>query len=116
MPERINEPLALAGGPLGTPLPAENAAPLVPLAGGVIREETLWACTTCRACEAACPVAIEHVALIVQMRQHLVMERGEAPDGVSALVRGLEARQHPFRGAGSDRAAWLREAGWPESR
>ncbi len=44
------------------------------LAGGVIKADTLWSCTTCLACVETCPVAIEHVPLIVQMRRHLVAE------------------------------------------
>jgi ferredoxin/nitrate reductase gamma subunit len=108
--ESVATTLSAPGAPAKQAQPDEQPLALAPLAGGVIREETLWACTTCGACEAACPVSIEHVSLIVQLRQHLVMERGEAPDGVAALARGLEARQHPFRGAGSDRTAWLRDA------
>ncbi|MBI4540842.1 MAG: (Fe-S)-binding protein [Gemmatimonadetes bacterium] len=82
------------------------ASRMPPLAGGVIRPETLWACTTCRACEEACPVSIEHVPLILQLRQHLVMEQAEAPEGLVEMVRSLEARRHPFRGAATDRTAW----------
>ncbi|MGH6680449.1 MAG: 4Fe-4S dicluster domain-containing protein, partial [Bradyrhizobium sp.] len=44
------------------------------LVGGVIKEETLWACTTCRACMEVCPVHIEHVPKIVGMRRHLIEE------------------------------------------
>lgn len=80
------------------------------LAGGVIRPETLWACTTCGACEEACPVSIEHVPLIVQLRQHLVMEQVQAPDGVAEMVRSLEARAHPFRGSAAERTAWFRSS------
>jgi ferredoxin/nitrate reductase gamma subunit len=109
-PRTVAGAASVAAGGL-EPTPRDQPSPpLAPLAGGVILDETLWACTTCGACEAACPVSIEHVTLIVQLRQHLVMELGQAPDGVSALVRGLEARQHPFRGAGSDRTSWLRDA------
>ena len=78
-----------------------------PLAGGVIKPETLWACTTCRACEEACPVAIEHVPLIVGLRQNLAMEHASVPPGVSQLVSSLEAVEHPFRGAAAGRTDWL---------
>lgn len=77
-----------------------------PLAGGVIAEEALWACTTCRACEEACPVGIEHVGLILQLRQNLAMEQGSVPAGVSEAVQSLEDRKHPFRGAAGDRRSW----------
>jgi Fe-S oxidoreductase/nitrate reductase gamma subunit len=78
-----------------------------PLAGGVIRPETLWACTTCRACEEACPVAIEHVPLIVGLRQNLAMEHASVPGQVADLVASLEAAEHPYRGAASTRTTWL---------
>lgn len=78
-----------------------------PLAGGVIRPEALWACTTCRACEEACPVAIEHVPLITGLRQNLAMEQASVPAGVAELVGSLEAREHPFRGASAGRTDWL---------
>ncbi|NIP58778.1 MAG: 4Fe-4S dicluster domain-containing protein, partial [Gemmatimonadetes bacterium] len=85
------------------------------LAGDVIRPETIWACTTCRACEEACPVGIEHVPLIVGLRRHLSMEQARAPDGVADLVSGLESRGHPFRGASSSRVDWFRtSAGDPD--
>ena len=78
-----------------------------PLAGGVIAPEALWACTTCRACEEVCPVAIEHVPLIVGMRQNLAMEQAAVPTRVGEMVANLEAREHPFRGASSGRTDWM---------
>jgi Fe-S oxidoreductase/nitrate reductase gamma subunit len=84
-----------------------GAMPL--LAGGVIKEETLWSCTTCRACEEACPVAIEHVPLILQLRQNLAMDQALVPEGVADAIQSLEARQHPFRGATIDRTEWYRD-------
>jgi len=73
------------------------------LAGGVIAEEAIWSCTTCRACEDACPVGIEHLGLIVPLRRDLAMEQMRVPDGVRDLVASLEDRQHPFRGASARR-------------
>lgn len=78
-----------------------------PLAGGVIAPETLWACTTCRACEEACPVAIEHVPLIVGLRQNLAMEQVSVPQQVGDLVTSLETVEHPYRGSASTRTSWL---------
>lgn len=89
-------------------------ADVAPLAGGVIRPETLWACTTCRACEEACPVAIEHVPLIVGLRQNLAMEQASVPPQVAELVASLEARGHPFRGTSSGRTDWLQGLEVPE--
>jgi ferredoxin/nitrate reductase gamma subunit len=84
-------------------------ASLPPLPGGVIAEETLWACTTCRACEEACPVSIEHVRLIVQLRQNLAMEHAMVPEGVADVVKNLEVRYNPFPGVAVDRMAWSRK-------
>ncbi|MCZ7589161.1 MAG: heterodisulfide reductase-related iron-sulfur binding cluster [Gaiella sp.] len=77
-----------------------------PLAGDVVSYEALWACTTCRACEEACPVGIEHVPTILGLRQNLAMEQVRMPGGVSDLVANLEAREHPFRGATAGRTDW----------
>ncbi|MBI4521290.1 MAG: (Fe-S)-binding protein, partial [Gemmatimonadetes bacterium] len=84
-------------------------AALPALAGEVIRPETLWACTTCGACEEVCPVSIEHVRLIVEMRRSLAMQRAELPQGVVDAMTSLEQRQHPFRGASVERTRWLSE-------
>jgi Fe-S oxidoreductase/nitrate reductase gamma subunit len=77
------------------------------LAGGVVSEEALWACTTCRACEEACPVVIEHVPLILGLRQNLAMEQVAVPGQVAETIASLEARQHPFRGTTFGRTDWL---------
>ncbi|HLG08719.1 MAG TPA: heterodisulfide reductase-related iron-sulfur binding cluster [Gaiellaceae bacterium] len=91
-----------------------DGADVAPLAGGVITPEALWACTTCRACEEACPVAVEHVPLIVGLRQNLAMVQTSVPTGVEAIVVSLEAREHPFRGALSGRTDWLQGLPVPE--
>ncbi len=78
-----------------------------PLIGPVIKEETLWSCTTCSACMEQCPVMIEQVPKIVRMRQHLVMEQAEFPDDLQAMVRSLEARSHPYPGNSASRVDWM---------
>lgn len=79
------------------------------LAGEAIAPETLWACTTCGACVAACPVGVDHVPLVLGLRQHLAMAEAEVPDGVAAAVASLEARAHPFRGISAARDDWYRD-------
>ncbi|HUZ89782.1 MAG TPA: heterodisulfide reductase-related iron-sulfur binding cluster [Candidatus Acidoferrales bacterium] len=81
------------------------------LAGGVIKEEAIWACTTCRACEDACPVGVEHLSLILPLRRDLAMEQMRVPDGVREMVVSLEDRQQPFRGASAARADWYQDLG-----
>jgi Fe-S oxidoreductase/nitrate reductase gamma subunit len=77
------------------------------LIGAVIKEETLWSCTTCSACMEQCPVMIEQVPKIVQMRQHLVMEQAEFPGDLKAMIRSLEARGHPYSGNSASRVDWM---------
>ncbi len=72
-----------------------------------IKDETLFACTTCRACQEACPVDIEHVPKIVAMRRFRAMEEGEIPGGLAEAVQGIEERGHPFRGSQASRTTWM---------
>src|SRR5690606_25557572 len=59
-------------------LEARDAA-MPRMTGGRIAEDTLWACTTCGACQEVCPVFIEHPMKIIQMRQNLVLEQEKVP-------------------------------------
>jgi len=79
------------------------------LDGEIVADQAFWACTTCRSCEQVCPAGIEHVRLILQLRQNAAMEKGELPDGLAALPRQLELREHPFCGVPVDRHAWFAE-------
>jgi Fe-S oxidoreductase/nitrate reductase gamma subunit len=78
----------------------------VSMIGDVITEDVLWSCTTCRACEENCPVSIEHVDTIVDMRRNLVLEQGRMPDTAEAALRSLEQRGHPWRGTQETRTSW----------
>ena len=84
----------------------DSAAALI---GGAVAEETLWACTTCRACMEACPLLIEHVPKIVDMRRHLAMEAGRVPDGISGAMLSVEQRGHPWAGTPYSRLDWCRD-------
>jgi Fe-S oxidoreductase len=76
------------------------------LIGDVISQDTLWACTTCRACEEVCPVTIEHVPRIMAMRQGQTLMAGEYPQELNAAFKGLERNGNPW-GIGYDkRADW----------
>ncbi|MBW2731026.1 MAG: (Fe-S)-binding protein [Deltaproteobacteria bacterium] len=79
-----------------------------PLIGGRIKEETLWACTTCGQCEEICPVFIEHPLKIMQMRTNLVLEQEKQPAEWVRMFRGMENNQNPW-GLGSDsRMDWAK--------
>ncbi len=68
--------------------------------------ESLWSCTTCGACMQACPVFIEQLPKIIDMRRHLVMEDTDFPDTMQEAITSLESRGHPFRGTQSSRIDW----------
>ena len=71
-----------------------------------IRDETLWSCTTCRACEQECPVFIEQVSEIVAMRRHLALEEGRLPDTLAQALRNTERQGNPWGQPRHQRAAW----------
>jgi len=76
------------------------------LVGEVIAEDTLWACTTCRACEEVCPVTIEHVPRIIGMRQGQTLMAESYPKELNTAFKGLERNGNPW-GIGYDkRADW----------
>jgi Fe-S oxidoreductase len=84
---------------------AETVEPeaLVP---DVIDPEVVWSCTTCGACMRECPVDIEHVDHIVDIRRNLVMAESAFPAEAGALLRNLEAASNPWGRPQTERAAW----------
>ncbi|MDE2484434.1 MAG: (Fe-S)-binding protein [candidate division NC10 bacterium] len=78
------------------------------MVGEVISHDVLWACTTCGACHQECPIFIEPIPKIVEMRRHLVMEEAAFPETMQAALRSLEERGHPFRGTSATRTDWAR--------
>lgn len=81
------------------------------LIGDVIAEDTLWACTTCRACEEVCPVTIEQVPRIIAMRQGQFLISEAYPNELNPALKGLEYNGNPW-GIGYDkRADWAKGLG-----
>ena len=72
----------------------------------VITEDVIWACTTCRACQEACPVYIEHIDKIIDMRRSLVLEQAKIPETGEAALKCIETRGHSCRGTTSTRTDW----------
>ncbi len=72
----------------------------------VITEEAIWDCTTCRACQQACPIYIEHVDKIIDMRRNLAMERSQFPESAQDALKSLGTRGHPYRGTTATRTTW----------
>ena len=78
------------------------------LAGGVIKADTLWACTTCMACVEACPVGIEHLSSIVNLRRSLV-EEGKMEDSLQEALMNIGDYGNSFGQSERMRAKWTKE-------
>ena len=76
-----------------------------------VTPEALWSCVTCGACMERCPVLIEHVPSILDMRRYLVMEQAEYPEPMQEALTSLESRGHPFRGSTASRTDWCEGMG-----
>jgi Fe-S oxidoreductase/nitrate reductase gamma subunit len=69
------------------------------LIGGAVTEDEIWACTTCAACQEACPVFLEHVVKIIDLRRNLTMMQSKMPENVQLMLRNMQTRGHPWVGA-----------------
>src|SRR5262249_43003103 len=72
----------------------------------LIHDDVLCACTTCRACEEACPVLIEYVDKIVDMRRHLVQEESRFPAELTRTFKAMETQGNPWGVDAATRADW----------
>jgi len=95
------------------PAAREAAAGRLPRVTDIVPPETVWACTTCGWCETACPVLIENVPRLVDMRRHEVLVESSFPDEASRVFKGIETQGNPW-GIGSNRRAdWCADLGIP---
>ncbi len=97
---------------LGTELLAEAQRSLV---GDVIDPEALWACTTCGACVQQCPVDIEHIDHIVDMRRQQVMVETAFPAELNGMFKNIEVKGNPWGMNASGRNSWISEVDFPVS-
>ncbi len=74
-----------------------------------ISREELWACTTCNACVQACPVSIDPLSIIVEMRRYLVMEQSAAPMELNNMMSNIENNGAPWPYNQMDRLNWVNE-------
>ena len=95
------------------PLLAKKKEVALPLIGnseeGAVSEEAIWECTTCGACMEVCPVFIEHVPRIVDMRRSLVEMKAKFPQELLNFFENIEARSNPWGIAPEKRIAWAAE-------
>ena len=80
------------------------------LLGDYVSSEELWACTTCNACTQACPVNIDPLSIIVDLRRFLVMEESAAPAELNGMFTNIENNGAPWQFAQADRLNWKDEA------
>lgn len=79
------------------------------LLGDYITTEEIWACNTCNACVQECPVNIDPLSIIMDMRQYLVMEQSSAPNELNGMFSNVENNGAPWQFSPSDRANWTKE-------
>jgi Fe-S oxidoreductase len=96
--------LAFAKDKLAAAIAEQDAMPR--MTGGRVQEDTLWACTTCGACQEVCPVFIEHPVKIIQMRQNLVLEQDKTPGELQRTFRNIERQSNPWGIANDQRMDW----------
>jgi Fe-S oxidoreductase len=83
--------------------PASNGH--LPLVGTILSEDAVWSCTTCGACEAECPLLIEYIDKIVDLRRGLV-DNGNVPQSLAKPLKALESRGNPYGKTEKKRAEW----------
>jgi Fe-S oxidoreductase len=108
LPKPDDVPVAVGTGSDGSSAAAAAAAvaakPLVP---DIIDPDVLWSCTTCGACVEECPVDIEHVDTILDMRRYQVLIDAQFPTEANLMLRNVENRGDPWGLGSSQRSAWM---------
>jgi Fe-S oxidoreductase len=89
----------------------EKAVLETQLIGDVVSEEEIWDCTTCGACIENCPVFIEHIPKIVDLRRYLVLTESRFPAECQAVFRNMETNYNPWSMGYSSRADWAKDLG-----
>jgi len=92
------------------PLLIKGKKPKMPLIGGKgegsVSEDAIWDCTTCRACMEVCPVFIEHVPKLIDMRRYLVETKADFPEELLNFFENIENRSNPWGIAPPERVKW----------
>jgi len=88
-----------------------EAEPKEALYGDVITEDVLWSCTSCFACEEACPVEIQPMSKLLGIRQGRVLMEGDFPEEAQGALRNVETQSNPWGLPQSDRGKWAEAAG-----
>lgn len=102
----------------GSPYPGREigkakGGPTEIITEGLVDPDTLWSCTTCRACVEECPMMIEHVDAIVDMRRFLTLEKGATPNKGADVLDNLIATDNPNGHAPASRMHWAADQNLP---
>ncbi|WP_445938304.1 dimethylglycine demethylation protein DgcB [Pseudomonas sp.] len=101
----------------GKPIGEHSGGPHLPIVNlngkALVDAETLWSCTTCRACVEECPMMIEHVDAIVDMRRHLTLEKGATPNKGAEVLDNLIATDNPGGFNPGGRLNWASDLNLP---
>jgi Fe-S oxidoreductase/nitrate reductase gamma subunit len=92
---------------LGTPAGETLPEPATSMVHDAIGDDVLWSCLTCAACLDACPVEINPIESIVDMRRYLTLEEASTPDTAQSAMQSIEQRGHPWRGTTLTRTSWM---------
>ena len=79
------------------------------LLGDYITSEELWACTSCNACTDSCPIELDPLSIIIDMRRYLVMEESAAPTELNMMFSNIENNGAPWQYPAADRLKWKDE-------
>ena len=79
------------------------------LLGDYIKTEEIWACNTCNACVEECPINIDPLAIIIEIRRYLVMEESQSPTELNGMFSNIENNSAPWQFAQADRANWIND-------
>ncbi len=103
-----------AGSPYpGTEVGNAKGGPELIITDGLVSSDTLWSCTTCRACVEECPMMIEHVDAIVDMRRFLTMEKGDTPNKGAEILDNIIATDNPNGYSPASRTNWAADQNLP---
>jgi len=80
------------------------------------QDEEFWSCTTGRVCMEACPMCIEHIPQIIEMRRHLVLEESRFPSEVTITFKNLDTNGNPWGISPEDREKWTEGLQVPKIR
>jgi Fe-S oxidoreductase len=97
----------------GEPAAREAALASLPAITAVVPPETFWACTTCGWCETACPVLIENIPRLVDMRRQQVLVESSFPDEASRVFKGIETQGNPWGLGSNRRTEWCADLDLP---